>query len=129
MSHRFLLVLAAAAAFAAAGLPCAGKWKINLAKSDFGETTISFSQTGPGQMQYSADGLSYTFRMDGKDYPALIGRTAAWKQIDANTWETISKLNGKVLTTRLTVARISDAGSSISPRQRRFCWVRNSMAK
>ena len=99
MSHRLLLVLTAAAAFAAADLPYAGKWRINLAKSDFGETTISSAQTGAGQMQYTADGMSYTFRMDGKDYPSLFGRTAAWKQIDANTWETIGKLNGKVLST------------------------------
>ena len=81
----------------AADLPYAGKWKINLAQSDFGETTVSIAQTGSGQMQYTADGLSYTFRVDGNDYPALLGQTAAWRQVDKTTWETSTKLGGKVV--------------------------------
>jgi hypothetical protein len=112
MSHRFVIVLAAVAACAAASLPYAGKWKMNLAKSDFGEETITFTQAGPGQMQYSADGMSYTFRMDGKDYPSLLGRTAAWKQIDPHTWETTSKLNGKVLST--TTRKLSADGATLT---------------
>ncbi len=83
----------------AADLPYAGKWKINFAQSDFGETTVTIARTGSGQMQYTADGLSYTFRVDGKDYPALLGQTAAWKQIDKTTWETSTKLDGKVVST------------------------------
>ena len=112
MSRQFMLVLAAAFAVVAADLPYAGKWKINLAKSDFGETTLTFAQTGSGQMQYTADGLSYTFRIDGKDYPSLFGRTAAWKQIDANTWETTSKLNGKLLST--ITRKLSADGSTLT---------------
>lgn len=112
MSHQFMLVLAAAASLAAADLPYAGKWKINLAKSNFGETTTTFAQTGSGQMQHTADGLSYTFRLDGKDYPAQFGYTAAWKQIDANTWETTNKLNGKVLGT--TTRKLSADGATLT---------------
>ena len=81
MSHQFMVVLAAAASLAAADLPYAGKWKINLAKSDFGETTITIAQTGSGQMQYTADGMSYTFRIDGKDYPSLFG---AHRRVEAD---------------------------------------------
>ena len=83
-------------------LPYAGKWKLNFAKSDFGETTIAFTRGASGQMQFTAMGQSYTFQMDGKDYPGLFGRTAAWKQIDANTWETTIKQDGKLIVTETT---------------------------
>ncbi len=59
--------------------------EFNPAKSDFGESTVTFAQTGSGEMQFTAEGQSYTFKTDGKDYPAIFGTTAAWKQIDANT--------------------------------------------
>lgn len=42
----------------AAGPPYAGKWKLNVAKSDFGETTVTFAQTASGQMQFTAQGQS-----------------------------------------------------------------------
>ena len=80
-------------------LPYVGKWKLNVAKSDFGETTITIEQKTSGEMQFTTVGQSYTFRTDGKDYPGLFGRTAAWKQVDANTWETVSKQDGKLVTT------------------------------
>lgn len=98
-------IVQAAQSDKAADLPYAGTWKLNVAKSDFGETTVTFAQTGSGEMQFTAAGQSYTFRVDGKDYPALFGRTATWKQIDANTWETVNKQDGKPLsaeTTRLS---------------------------
>lgn len=86
-------------------LPYAGKWKLNIAKSDFGETTVTFEQKPSGEMQFTTAGQTYTFRMDGKEYPALFGRTATWKQIDANTWETVNKQSGNtVLTEKTTLA-------------------------
>jgi hypothetical protein len=97
---------------AAADLPYAGKWKLDLAKSDFGETTITIAQTGSGQMQYTADGMSYTFRVDGNDHPALMGQTAAWKQIDMTTWETSNKLDGKLVAT--TTSELSAVGASLT---------------
>jgi hypothetical protein len=91
--------LAAAALMAAAEASYFGKWKLDAAKSDFGDTTFTVSQTPAGDMQYSADGQTYTFKIDGSEYPALFGDTAAWKSIDANTWEVTNKLNGKLLGT------------------------------
>jgi hypothetical protein len=85
-----------------AALPYAGKWKLNFAKSDFGETTIAFTKEAAGQMQFTSMGQSYNFQVDGKDYPALFGRTAAWKQIDANTWEVTIKQDGKLILTETT---------------------------
>jgi hypothetical protein len=48
-------------------------------------------------MKYTADGLSYTFKVDGKEYPALFGWTVVWKQIDGNTWEITEGFNSKVV--------------------------------
>jgi hypothetical protein len=86
----------------AAALPYAGTWRLNLAKSDFGETTVTYAQTASGAMQFTAAGQSYTFQMDGKDYPSLFGGTSAWKQIDGTTWEIAIKQNGKLINTMTT---------------------------
>jgi hypothetical protein len=98
VSKALWCLIAATATLAAADLPYAGKWKMNPAKSDFGESTVTYSQLPSGEMQSTADGQSYKFKLDGKDYPDPFGDTAAWKSIDASTWETTWKLKGKVLT-------------------------------
>jgi hypothetical protein len=93
------VVFLAAIPLVAADLPYAGKWKMNQAKSDFGETTVTYEQLPSGEMQSTADGQSYKFKLDGKDYPDPFGNTATWKSLSPTTWETTWKLNGKVLTT------------------------------
>ncbi|MBZ5619668.1 MAG: hypothetical protein LAQ69_13235 [Acidobacteriia bacterium] len=107
----FLCALAAAGAIAAAELPYAGKWKMNPAKSDFGGTTVTYESLPSGEWQSTAEGNSYKFRLDEKDYPDGLGDTAAWKSIDANTWQTTWKLNGKVLTT--DTLKLGADGSSL----------------
>jgi hypothetical protein len=102
MCKTFVMLFAAAGMLTAADLPYAGTWKFNAAKSDFRESTVTFTQLGSGEMQFNMDGQSYTFKTDGKDYPALFGQTAAWTKVDANTWVTTDKLNGKTLTTDTT---------------------------
>ena len=94
-----VFAIAAATAVAAADLPYTGKWKMNPAKSDFGETTITYEQLPSGEMQSTSAGESYKFKIDGKEYPAIFGSTATWKSLDPTKWETTWKLNGKVLTT------------------------------
>ena len=86
-------VFAASAAFGA-DPPYAGQWKINVAKSDLGQTTVTYTDAGHGQMQVSALGMSFTFTTDGKDHPSMPGQTAAWTQIDASTWQSVNKVNG-----------------------------------
>ena len=95
-----------------ADLPYAGKWKLNFAKSDFGETTIAFTKEASGQMQFTTMGQSYTFQVDGNDYPALFGRTAAWKKNDANTWEATTKQDGKLILTETT--KLSADGKALT---------------
>jgi hypothetical protein len=94
-----VFVMAAAVAVTAADPPYVGKWKMNPAKSDFGETTVTYEQLPSGEMQSTQAGASYKFKLDGKEYPATFGSTATWKALGANSWETTWKLNGKVLAT------------------------------
>ena len=93
------VLLTAAGTLGAADAAYIGKWKLNPARSNFGESTITYTQLPGGEMQWSGDGQSYKFKMDGKDYNDPYGDTVSWKQIDANTWEAHDKLNGKALST------------------------------
>lgn len=111
MRCAFLLALAAIA-LQATDPPYAGTWKLNVDKSNFGETTLTYAKTLSGQMQFSSHGQSYMLRMDGRDYPSVLGRTAAWKQIDANMWQTITKQNGKVIFTETTT--LSPDGNTLT---------------
>jgi len=99
MNKRLVLLCCMVSAAMAAGLPYAGKWKMNLAKSDFGQTTVMFENLPGGDWQTTAFGITYKFKMDGKDYPDNMGGTAAWKAVEANTWELVAKANGKVTET------------------------------
>jgi hypothetical protein len=106
----FLCAFAAAVSLAAADLPFAGKWKMNLAKSDFAGTSVTYEKLPSGEWQSMAEGQSYRFKMDGKDYADGLGDTAAWKSIDSTAWQTTWKLNGKVLSTD-TLKVGADGGS------------------
>ena len=99
MNIRLVLLCSIVSAGMAADLPYAGKWKMNLAKSDFGQTTVTFESLPGDEWQTTAFGVTYKFKMDGKDYPDSMGGTAAWNTIDANTWELVAKANGKVTET------------------------------
>ncbi len=91
------LVLSAAAVVAAADSPFVGTWKLNPAKSHFTGTALTYEQLPSGEMQATAEGQSYKFKTDGKEYPAVFGSTAMWKQVDANTWEATHKMKDLVL--------------------------------
>src|SRR2546421_10633382 len=93
-----VFTIATTTTVAAADLPFAGKWKMSPGKSDFGETTTTYEQLPAGEMQATAFGQTYKFKLDGKDYPASFGGQAAWKSLGPTSWQTTWKLNGKVLT-------------------------------
>lgn len=99
MKIRLALFCSVVAAAMAADLPYVGKWKVNLDKSDFGQTTVTFETLPGGEWQSTTFGVTYKFKMDGKDYPDNMGGTAAWKSVDADTWELVAKANGKVTET------------------------------
>jgi hypothetical protein len=90
----------------------AGTWKLNLAKSDFGETTVTYTGTTSGRMQLTASGQSYTFQIDGQAYPSLFGGTATWSEIDGATWRTVIKQDGKLIST--VTSRLSADGQALT---------------
>jgi hypothetical protein len=79
--------------------PFVGKWRLNLEKSQFTGTTMTVDRSPSGEMRLTVEGQSYTFKTDGKEYPAIFGSTATWKHVDPNTWSTTYKLKDKVLST------------------------------
>jgi hypothetical protein len=101
-----------ACALGIAAEPYAGKWKMNMAKSDFGEMNMVYEQMPGGEMKVTMDGMSYTFKTDGKDNMTPWGSTAAWKSTGANSWEMIEKANGKV--TGTSAVKVSADGKMLS---------------
>lgn len=99
MNIPLVLICSVIAPAMAAELPFVGKWKVNLAKSDFGQTAVTFESLPGSEWQTTAFGVTYKFKMDGKDYPDGMGGTVAWKSVDANTWDVVAQANGKVTET------------------------------
>lgn len=94
---RFAVLIALIAGTAAAAEPpYLGKWKLNPSKSDFGEQTITYEQAEGGALNVNADGVTFTIKPDGKDYPTPWGSTASWQSIDPTTWKTTEKVQDKV---------------------------------
>jgi hypothetical protein len=112
MRNLFLIALCACGLGAAADAPYVGKWKMNVAKSDFGESTIAYEQMPGGELKTTMDGQSYTFKTDGKDNMTPWGMTVAWKAVDAKTWETTEKTNGKVTST--STLKLSEDGKMLT---------------
>lgn len=120
MKIRFVLLCSVVTAALAADMPYIGKWRQNVAKSDFGQETITYESLPGGEWQAGFFGVTYKFKMDGKDYPDGMGGTAAWKPAGTNTWEIVGKANGKVTTTdtlKLSAdgSTLTDSGKSMKP--------------
>jgi hypothetical protein len=91
-----LLALAAGSALATDS-PWTGTWKLDPAKSHFTGDTFAYSK-GPGTMLHYSDGsTSYDFGLDGKEYKAWANRTTTWAATGKNTWESVTKADGNVL--------------------------------
>ena len=90
----------------AAALPYVGTWSMNPDKSDLTGTTITFESLSTGEWQSSRDGMTYRFRIDGKDHVTGMGDTAAWDLIGDRTWQTTWKsIEGRILSVEtLTLA-------------------------
>src|SRR6266699_1295591 len=99
MRNVFLIGMCACGLSAAADAPYAGKWKMNVAKSDFGDTTITYEQMPGGEMKATMDGQSYTFKTDGKENMTPWGITFAWKAAGDKAWEMTEKTDGKLTCT------------------------------
>lgn len=84
-------------AFAADNL-WVGTWKLDVSKSQFAGDTFTYSKAQNGMMHYS-DGstVDFDFGIDGKEYKTAYGRTTTWTSGGNNTWDSVSKMDGKVL--------------------------------
>ena len=85
---------------------------MNVAKSDFGDTTMLYEQMAGGEMKSTMDGQSYTFKTDGKDNMTPWGMTIGWKAVDGKTWEITEKTNGKVSAT--SMLKLSGDGTMLT---------------
>jgi hypothetical protein len=94
-----VLVLASGYALAADS-PWVGTWKLDESKSQLTGDTFTYSQ-GPGRMLHFSDGVnaSYDFSLDGKEHPGAYGRAVSWTAAGPNTWDTVTKSEGRVLGT------------------------------
>jgi len=112
--------------FACAGLiatvdvPHVGRWKLNPARSDFGEVTLAFAQSPSGSIRMSVNGGAFsTSQLDGQDRPTHSGYTSSWRQLDDQTWSAVTKLNGQLVSTnqfRLSSDRHTLTMTSTGPR-------------
>jgi hypothetical protein len=90
-----VILLASSVAAATADPAYVGKWKLNSAKSDFGQLTATYEAAPGGGFKATIDGLSYTFTTDGKPVATPWGTMASWKAVNATTWEVSNTANGK----------------------------------
>jgi hypothetical protein len=112
MRNVFLIGICACALGVAGNIPYAGKWKMNAAKSNFGDMTVTYESAPGGAMKTTIDGMSYVFKTDGKDTMTPWGMTNAWKTIDPKTWEMTEKTNGKVSAT--STIKVADDGKMLT---------------
>jgi hypothetical protein len=92
-----LLALPIGAAFAADS-PWTGTWKADLAKSHVTGDTFEYSK-GPGSLLHYSDGStsSFDFGIDGKEYKTWANRSTTWTPTGKSSWDTESKIDGKVM--------------------------------
>jgi hypothetical protein len=60
-----------------------GQWTLNKLKSDYGGPTFSIAISPSGEYQIDNGAYDYSFRCDGKEYPAPSGNTTSCTQVSA----------------------------------------------
>jgi len=65
---------------------------LNPAKSDLSTTRLVFQSSPSGEITMTMQGLSQTFRIDGKERPGMMGSTMLWTQTGPQSWRTLYKL-------------------------------------
>jgi hypothetical protein len=95
----FVLILASVAGSAASEASFSGTWKLNLEKSQLSGQTLTIEKNPSGTFHYDVEGFAFDFDLTGKEYPTPDGGTTAWKALDATTWDSTSRMHGKVVGT------------------------------
>jgi len=104
-SLAMALIVAGTSVAAVADPPYIGKWKFNAAKSQLTGSTFTIENAPGGMYKFDLQGYTYTFKTDGKEYPAPDGSLNTWKATSADAWDVTSKLNGKVIATYAIAAK------------------------
>jgi hypothetical protein len=108
----FLLTLISAVISTAADAPYIGKWKVNSSKSQLTDM-VTIEKLPSGEMRFEESGFTYTFKLDGKEYPMPDGGTTSWKSVGDGKWEVTNRANGKVSAT-ITLTLSGDRLSSMA---------------
>ncbi len=105
-------VVMGTASFAVAESPFVGTWKLNMQKSHLTGSTLKFSSAGNGMIRETVAEGTYTFKPDGKSYPALFGDTENWQALSGHSWKVAIHGNGGFTYTQ--TLNISDDGKSLT---------------
>ena len=121
------ILIATSVGLAQGADPWIGTWKLNLAKSTFSpgpapkSLTLTIEAAAAGAEKHTFDGVNAqgepthserVGKLDGSDTPLLVARppsntasTAAYRKLDARSFEVVSKVDGKVVgTTRAVIS-------------------------
>ena len=90
----------------------AGKWKLNLEKSQLTGQTLSIEKKPSGMMRFDMQGFAYDFDVSGKEFPTPDGGTTSWREVNPTTWEATNKVNGKAIAS-YTLTLKGDAISAV----------------
>lgn len=84
----WLLICVATASTAAAQAPFAGTWKLDQDKSQLAGDTMKFGPAEGDAIELKAGGVTYSFRLDGKNYATPSGNIAIWRETSPTSWTT-----------------------------------------
>jgi hypothetical protein len=88
LSAIWLFISIAGIGTAAAQTPFVGTWKLNQDKSQLAGDTMKFGPAQGDAIELKAGGLTYSFRVDGKNYAMPSGNIAIWRQTSPTGWTT-----------------------------------------
>lgn len=88
------VVMLAAVSTALAENPWAGKWKMDPSQSKLTGDTVRFASAAGGEMTYTGEGHTTTFKLDGTPVKTWSDAEVSWKKVDDNTYESQAKQNG-----------------------------------
>ena len=109
----WLFFTLATAGTAMAQSPFAGTWKINPELSQLAGDTLKFGPAAEDSIEYTAGGIHYSFRTDGKNYRMPSGDIAIWRQSGTDGYTTeYRKTDGKLLSS--DTWKISEDGKTLT---------------
>jgi hypothetical protein len=95
-----------------------GTWKFNAGKSDVQTTRMTFTQASSGEMTMTYSGVSYPFRIDGKERPSVLGSSAIWTETGSRSWKTVYRMAGT--DNNIDTLTLSPDGKALTMKTERF---------